>query len=259
MMSPAEKVEYFESDDFNSYVTKGRVTRATWDSMQVEATAHRDQRSTPRRPDIYTGDTAQRVLDDMMIGENKLFPRTYPPSSTLPAARAQRRIYAAVDRALVNESTRRYYEDGSGYLSPQDIRQITSEILGQEVMIRESALFVDWWRTDRRTIEADVIRFDVVEVGGEPRATNIVLEPAAVEAYIPIDTWRSNPSGAPRMNVQPGQSQYLTMEEYLRNLAPAGSDPSDEDLEEAYFYLNALPELDGIDYATRRLAGEAGL
>lgn len=266
-MTPAEKVEYFESAAFNSAETKTRVTRATWESMAAEATAHRDSRdsSRPQRPDIYAGDAQdRRILMDMMIGENKIFTRDYSPGDPSVQARRQRRIEAAVNRALVDESTRRWHRDGSGWMSPQEKRQIIGEILSQEIYVRESNVGIDYLKGDRRTIEAEVIRFDTVQVRDRntgnlvTRAIDITLEPEALEAYIPIETWRTNPSASPRMNVQPGESQFLTMEEYLRNLAPAGSDPSDRDLEEAYFYLNALPEIDGIDYAIRRLAGEEG-
>ena len=249
LLSPEQKIEQLPF--MNSATYKWGLTLATRDLWLRAAAA---QQTTSERPGTlkpWRGDTQDEVLENLMVGENGLFTRAWPPSSTSNEAKRYRRIDAAVNRALTEESLRRIADGGTGEMFATDIEAITAEILSREIKLRHGI----WGRGyDKRTIEADVIRFDVIEREGQQIAINVELEEAAREAYIPIEDWAGDLSDVPDAT---NPNRMLTMEEMLRNLAP-GIDLSDSDLEEAKFYLDALPEKTGIDYARRRLRRELG-
>jgi hypothetical protein len=252
MYSAKQKIEQLQFMDSATY--KSRITRATRDSWMAEANALKKSAEAPGTLKIWRGDSQDEVLQNMLVGENKLFPRAYPPSSTSVQAKRYQRIDAAVNKAITEESVRRAAEGGTGEIFAVDIETITSEILRREVFIREGL----WGEIgDRRTIEAEIVRFDALRdaSGKVVAARNIEFEPEALEAYIPIDQWRDDISTVPR----PGSEGNKTWEEALRSYSSDPDGVSDKTLEEAYFYLNALPEETGWEYARRRIRGEDGV
>jgi len=243
MLSPEEKIEQLPLMDSAKFKTQ--LTRGQRDAWMREAEAHQTTKARPGTLKLWRGDTQDEVLRNVLVGETGLFPRSYPPSATGVMAKRYLRIDAAVNKALTEESMRRIFEGGTGEMMPEDIYKITSEIASREVMIREGA----WGRMgDRRTIEAELVRVD-------KQTGAIQFEAAAEEAYVPIEQWRSNVSDVQH----PTEDRNKTVEELLRSYSGDPAGVSDSDLEEAYFYLNALPESTGLDYARRRIRGEDGL
>lgn len=234
---------------FDSLEIKSRLTRDTWEGLLSEARQRKDASERPGPANIWRGDAQDEVLANMLVGEDGLFRRVPTPGS--PDDARYKRIDAAVNRALTQESIKRYKEDGNGQLYPEDVERITGEILSREIYIRRG-----FFEDPRRTVYADVIRFDLVPDGnGGQRAINIELEDEAQKAFIPYEEWKNNLSDIPA----PSGQGFLTVEQMLRNYADDPAGVSRKDLEEAYFYLNALPEQDGLEYARRRIQGEAGL
>jgi hypothetical protein len=243
MLSPEEKIEQLPLMDSAEFKT--RLTRGQRDAWMREAEAHQTTKARPGTLKLWRGDTQDEVLRNVLVGETGLFPRSYAPSDVSPKAKRYLRIDAAVNKALTEESMRRIYDGGTGELMPDDIYRITSEIASREVMVREGT----WGRTsDRRTIEAELLRID-------KRTGEIIFEAAAEEAYVPIEQWRATVSDVEH----PTEDRNKTVEELLRSYSGDPEGVSDSDLEEAYFYLNALPENVGKDYARRRIRGEDGL
>ena len=241
-MTPEEIVAEIPKFDTAEYKTK--LTRSTWESFLGYAQATRDAKKSTQAPNLYKGDPQDEILDNMLVGDQGLFKRVPLPGSK--DHERYRRIDAAVDRALKAESVRRLKESGDGRIYPTEIEKITAEVISQQVFIRKG-----WFDDPLETVEADVIRMDVDPVTG--RKTPVFTEDAK-EAYIPYERWQHEISDVPN----PTGTGYLTTEEMLKNLAPNQS-LSKKDLEEAYFYLNALPEPINMDYARRRLRGEKGL
>lgn len=246
-LSPDEQIA--KMPEFDSFTIKSRLTRDTWEGLLTEARQRRDAKERPGPANIWRGDAQDEVLANMLVGEDGLFRRVPTPGS--PDDARYKRIDAAVNRALTQESLKRYREDGNGQLYPEDVERITGEILSREIYIRDG-----WFSDPRRSVYADVIRFDLVPDGrGGQRAINIELEDEAQKAFIPYDEWKNELSDLPA----PSGTGFLTVEQMLRNMSDTPDNVSRKDLEEAYFYLNALPEEQGLEYARRRMKGEAGL
>ena len=246
-MSPEDQIAMMPK--FESFEIKSRLTRDTWEGLLSEARARKDASERPGPANIWRGDAQDEVLANMLVGEEGLFRRVPTPGS--PDDKRYKRIDGAVNRALTAESMRRYRETGNGQLYPEDIERITGEILSREIFIRQG-----WFTDDTRTVMADVIRFDLVPDGrGGQRAINIELEDEAEKAFVPYDQWKEELSDKP----SPTGTGFITVEQMLRNFSDNPDGVSKKDLEEAYFYLNALPEEQGLEYARRRMQGEAGL
>lgn len=247
MMSPQEKIA--ELPNLNNATYKSRLTRATHDLWLKEAETHRDSAERPGTLKIWRGDTQDEVLQNMLVGEEGLFRRVPTPGSRDDAR--YRRIDAAVNRALTEESLRRVADGGTGEILPTDVQEITARVISQEVFIRRG-----WFDEDLRTVQADVVRFDIArDPQGDDIAINIELEDEAKSAYIPYESWAQEISDVPN----PAGEGNLTIEQMLRNFSDDPDDVDIDDLEEAYFYLTALPEKTGLEYARRRIQGEAGL
>lgn len=246
-MTPEEKAASI--DNFDSAEFKTKMTRDTWNTRLAMAQAQRDAKEKPGSLKPYSGDNADEMLDNVLIGEGRLFTRK-PTSGRL--LQRYRRIDKEVDDMLTALSMERIREGGTGEIFKVDKEAIIAQVTSEHIFLRQGT----WGRTgDLATLRADVMSFDVTtDAQGRQIATNVKLQPEAAEAYIPYEDFANNASPFDHAT----ENRKQTWEEYLRNLG-AGADISNKDLEEAFFYLSFLPEETGRDYAARRLRGEKGL
>ncbi len=197
--------------NINGTEWRTQFTRDDWNRMIREQEVYRNASKTHKDPNIYRGDPDDEILKSMLIGgPNAVFKKVPSPSDTVEYARWLR-IDNAVNKALIDESLRRYEDPkiGSGYLSPDDVQQITARTLGQVVYLDRTL------RRDTKTLR--------------PGLTE--AEKASDKAYVNIDQVRASP-GPDDEDDRPQNA-----EQWLRNLAGSerGPELSDRQIERAYF------------------------
>jgi len=182
-----------------------QLDRSDWDRMVREQDAMKKGAETAKDPNIYRGDPDDELLKNMLVGgPHSLFDRIPAPGKK--DYDRYLRIDGAVNRALTDASLQKYNETGSGYLSPQEVQEITAHTIGQIV-------YVEGW------------------FSGTPR-TQIGLseeERTSGEVYVDIDEIR----GIAALPDSQGNPQ--NMEQFLRNFAVNGDNVSERDIEKAYF------------------------
>jgi len=185
------------SMDLDNPMVKSQMTRPDWEilvSKQSQIEAARAKGSGGNS--LYKGDSADEVLENMLIGSGMFKKRS--ERSKLDEQRF-RQIDLAVDKALTRQSANK-----GGPLTPQEIRETTARIISNTVY------------TNRPFF-------------GEPDEM-----PAAIvnpndpgDAYVPIDKLRGmtmpDPTSALGVMMD-GAGKPMTVEQYLRNLYPEMSE-----------------------------------
>ena len=209
---------------------KGVLTRQTHQRFvdEQDVIRRRIESSTPTPS--YKGDTDDEYLTNVLLGGQFFKER---PTPGQPGYDRWARIDKAVDDALKDESMQRIRDGKSGDLNADDRRDILNETLKQQVFLR------------RDRFGPNILWLEKYE---RKPAFLVELTPEqAQEAFVPIeivekDIW----------DIVGTKVQYA--DEFLRGLAPDDVDPSDKDIEEAYFYL----VYHGQQAAKNRLAGLKG-
>ncbi|KPK74241.1 MAG: hypothetical protein AMJ84_00190 [Acidithiobacillales bacterium SM23_46] len=190
--------------NINTPEWKTQFTREDWNRLATEQKVIQDAQATGKDPNIYRGDPDDEVLRGLLVGPSGMFKRVPPPGT----AEYERylRIDTEVNKRLVDESLRKYNQTGSGYLSPQEVREITAQTVAERVFVRE--------------------------IGTDPeRVAAGLTEDEKKKAYIPIEKAQA------QIVDTDGQGRPLSFADYARNLAEsAGKEIDDKDIEEAYYY-----------------------
>lgn len=195
--------------NLNDIDWKNGMDRQDWERALREQAAYRDAQVANKDPNIYRGDPDDEVLRNLLVGRGKFFDRIPTPGS----ADYDRyvRIDDEVNRRLMDASLQKWQETGSGYLFPQEVREITAQTVAEVVYIRDGGFMF----FDEPVLQAGL--------SAEERLSGDVYE-------LPIAEIRAIPAGTD------SQGRSINMEEYLRNIAGANSDNlDDEDIEQIYF------------------------
>ena len=198
--TPSQKV----NAQINGAEWRTQFTRQDWNRMIQEQEAYANAKG--KDPNIYRGDPDDELLKNMLVGgTHSLFSKVPKPGTN--DYRRYLRIDGAVNRALTDASLVKYLDSGSGYLSPQEVQEITAQTIGQIV-------YIDDWGSNTKTI-----------VPGLSEA-----EKASGAVYIDIDEIRGISAPAD------SQGDPQNMEQFMRQFAGAKGDGlSDRTIEKAYF------------------------
>jgi hypothetical protein len=208
------------------------LTRETHVKLVDEQANIKSSIENGKPPASYKGDNDDEYLTNFLLGGKYGF--SVRPTPGQPGYERWARVDKAYDDALKDESMNRIRSGQSGDLNADDRREILKLTLREQVFIRRDPIGPNFLRSD----EALRTGAFVIELTPEQKK----------EAFVPInevskDIW----------DVVGGRT--IMADEFLRNLAPKNKEPSDRDIEEAYFYLKYY----GKEAALRRLSGDKDL
>lgn len=190
--------------NINGTEWRSQFSRTDWNRMIEVQQAYKNSKG--KDPNIFSGDSPDQVLKNMIVGRGKLYDRVPKPGDT--EYERYLRIDTEVNNALTDASLVQFVETGSGKLLPQQIREITAQTIGQIVYV------------------------DVFWGGGDPRhmAGLSQGEKDSGKVYVHINELRSIDAEVD------SQGNPQNMEQFIRNFAGTGGEKlSDRKIEKAYY------------------------
>jgi len=229
----------------NHIAWKTQLTRPTWDRMVAEQEVLIRAHNSGTAPPTYKGDTDDQMLMNYLLGGDFGFPDGKPSTGT-PQFKRWARIDEAYDNALKDLSMQRAREGKDPSLNADDRRTIMYETLEDRVWLRRDPTGPNIWRSADPREGAGSTAYRTFAFEAE------LTEEQKAEAFLTIGE-------AKRDMIPDGLGGEISAEQWLRNQAESiGVEPSNKDIEEAYYWLK-YGEGDSREKAKMRLLGVRGM